>query len=93
MGCGGKLPGGICGYWGSCGAAISTGIFMSIITNSTPLSTTAFAKSNMMISGLLGVCQIMVVLDAVKRDSYLSILVAIESLYEKFNIGTKQDNL
>ena len=33
-----QVPGGICGFWGSCGAAVSTGIFLSIITGSTPLS-------------------------------------------------------
>ena len=31
-----QVPGGICGLWGSCGAAISTGICISILTGSNP---------------------------------------------------------
>ena len=32
------VPGGACGFWGACGAGITTGMFISIISNSTPLS-------------------------------------------------------
>lgn len=35
---GSTVPGGACGFWGCCGAAVSAGIFMSIITETTPLS-------------------------------------------------------
>ena len=33
------VPGGACGFWGACGAGISAGMFVSIISGSTPLST------------------------------------------------------
>ena len=33
-----QLPGGVCGLWGNCGAAVSCGMAYSIITGSTPLS-------------------------------------------------------
>ena len=33
-----KVPGGACGFWGSCGAAISTGMCMSILSGATPLT-------------------------------------------------------
>ena len=33
-----NVPGGACGYWGACGAAVSTGIYMSIVTGSGPLN-------------------------------------------------------
>lgn len=33
-----KILGSFCGFYGDCGAAVGTGIFMSLITNSTPLS-------------------------------------------------------
>ena len=39
---GSKVPGGACGFWGACGAAISTGMFISIITGSTPLKNEAW---------------------------------------------------
>ena len=31
-----QVPGGACGFWGACGAGISAGIYMSIITGATP---------------------------------------------------------
>ncbi|MBE6645226.1 MAG: SAM-dependent methyltransferase, partial [Ruminococcaceae bacterium] len=33
-----KVPGGACGFWGACGAGVSAGIFVSIVTGSTPLA-------------------------------------------------------
>ena len=33
---GGKVPGGICGFWGACGAAIGAGIFASLVLGSSP---------------------------------------------------------
>ncbi|OHD13131.1 MAG: hypothetical protein A2Y34_01075 [Spirochaetes bacterium GWC1_27_15] len=33
----GNLPGGICGYWGSCGGGVSSGIAASIFSDCTPL--------------------------------------------------------
>ena len=35
---GSEYPGGACGLWGCCGAAVSTGMFMSIFTKATPLT-------------------------------------------------------
>ena len=39
------VPGGACGFWGACGAGISAGMFVSIISGSTPLSDEAFGDS------------------------------------------------
>ena len=36
-----SVPGGACGFWGACGAGISTGMFVSIISSSTPLTAEA----------------------------------------------------
>ena len=33
-----EVPGGACGFWGACGAGISTGMYLSIVTKSTPLA-------------------------------------------------------
>ena len=43
-----NLPGGICGFNGNCGAAVGTGIFMSIITEATPLTKESWGLANMM---------------------------------------------
>lgn len=43
-----SVPGGACGFWGACGAGISTGMFVSIISQSTPLTNEPFALSHKM---------------------------------------------
>lgn len=48
-----QVPGGACGYWGACGAGISTGIYVSIALRSTPLSKEAWGLSNQMTSRAL----------------------------------------
>lgn len=35
---GSKVPGGVCGFWGTCGAATGVGIGMSVLLNATPLT-------------------------------------------------------
>ncbi len=43
---GGNYPGGSCGFWGCCGAAVSVGMFLSIITGTTPLSGKSWGQAN-----------------------------------------------
>ena len=43
-----KVPGGVCGFWGACGAGVSTGMFVSIISKSTPLANEPWGLSNRM---------------------------------------------
>lgn len=35
---GSKIPGGVCGFWGGCGAALGTGIAFAVLMESTPLT-------------------------------------------------------
>jgi hypothetical protein len=42
------VPGGFCGSHGNCGAAVGSGIFLSLITRSTPLKEEEWKLSNMM---------------------------------------------
>ena len=49
-----SVPGGACGFWGACGAGISTGMFVSIISGSTPLTDEPFALSHKMTAAALG---------------------------------------
>lgn len=51
-----SVPGGTCGFWGMCGAALSAGIFMSIITKTTPLSEESWGHCMMLTSRIL--CEI-----------------------------------
>ena len=43
-----EVPGGACGFWGACGAGISTGMYLSIVTKSTPLETKNWGLCNQM---------------------------------------------
>lgn len=49
-----SVPGGACGFRGACGAGISSGMFISIISKSTPLANEPFALSHKMIAKSLG---------------------------------------
>ncbi len=41
-----NVPGGACGFYGSCGACVGVGIFWSVITDSSPLSGQSWAYGN-----------------------------------------------
>lgn len=42
-----QVPGGACGNWGACGAALSAGMFVSIVTGNSPFATEAWHLSNL----------------------------------------------
>lgn len=88
-----QVPGGACGFWGACGAGISTGMYVSIALKATPLTREAWGLSNQMTARAL---------DAIgrnggprccKRDSYLAIKEAIEFTKEKFRIVMEQEKI
>ena len=81
-----SVPGGACGFWGACGAGISTGMFVSIISGSTPLANEPFGLSNQMTSKSLGAIGEVGGPRCCKRDSFLSILTAVEFVKEHFGI-------
>lgn len=81
-----EVPGGVCGFWGACGAGISSGIYMSIITKSTPLATEAWGLSNLMTSASLAKIGSVGGPRCCKRDSYLAILAAVEFTKEKLGV-------
>ena len=77
-----QVPGGACGYMGACGAAISTGIFMSVVTRNTPLSTDTWRLCNLMTSKALEQVAENGGPRCCKRDSYLSVLTAVDFVRE-----------
>lgn len=81
-----SVPGGACGFWGACGAGISTGMFVSIISGSTPLAKEAFGLSHRMTAKALEQIGRIGGPRCCKRDSYLSILAAIDFVEENFKI-------
>ena len=81
-----QVPGGACGYMGACGAAISTGIFMSVITRNTPLSTETWQLCNLMTARALEQVALNGGPRCCKRDSYLSILTAVDFVKEHLGV-------
>ncbi len=81
-----KVPGGACGFWGACGAGISAGMFVSIITGATPLANEAWGLSNKMTSKALGAIGEIGGPRCCKRDSYLAILSAAEFVKQNFGV-------
>jgi hypothetical protein len=82
---GAKIPGGWCGFYGACGAAVGTGIAVSVLTEATPLTgetrslaneATIFALKSM-IDGGPRCC---------KRASRKAIEAAIEFLETRMDI-------
>ena len=81
-----SVPGGACGFWGACGAGISTGMFLSIVTGSTPLGEDNFGLSHKMTARALGAIGEIGGPRCCKRDSYLSILQAVDFVGENLGI-------
>ena len=83
---GGQVPGGTCGFWGCCGAAVSCGIFFSLIRSATPLSKEERGAANQATAKALTRIAKYGGPRCCKRDSFLSILSAAETLWEQTGI-------
>ena len=81
-----QVPGGICGFWGSCGAAVSTGIFVSIVTGSTPLGKEEWGLSNLMTSRALHAIGTIGGPRCCKRNSYIAITEAVAFAREHLGV-------
>jgi hypothetical protein len=51
---GSKVPGGVCGFWGSCGAAVGVGIAFSVLLEATPLTPAARQQAQQITAQVLG---------------------------------------
>lgn len=81
-----QVPGGACGFWGACGAGISTGMFISIISGTTPLKEDSWGLGNLMTSSALERIGAVGGPRYCKRDSYLAVLAAVDFVSEHFGI-------
>lgn len=84
-----ECPGGSCGFWGCCGAAVSTGMFMSIILKATPLTTHSWALSNEMTARSLHAISSLGGPRCCKRNSFTAIKTASAFVQEKLEIKMK----
>ncbi|MBQ1271830.1 MAG: SAM-dependent methyltransferase [Clostridia bacterium] len=83
---GSKVPGGVCGMWGSCGAAVSSGIFVSIVTGATPLTNESWGLANGMTARILTKEAEIGGPRCCKRNSYISLMTAVEYVNEKMGV-------
>lgn len=88
-----QVPGGACGFWGACGAGISSGMFVSIITGSTPLAKEAFGLSHKMTAKSLERIGAVGGPRCCKRDSYLSIQEAVIFVKEQLGIEMETEKI
>ena len=79
--------GGFCGYQGACGAAVGTGIFVSIATGATPLAAKERGLSMRITSEALGVLSALDAPRCCKRDVFLSLLTAARFAKKHLGIG------
>ena len=90
---GGEVPGGACGFWGACGAGVSTGMYMAIITKSTPLAGEAWGLSNQMTGRALTAIGRNGGPRCCKRDSYLAIREAVHFTAENLGVQMELDDI
>jgi hypothetical protein len=80
------VTGGFCGFQGACGAAIGTGIFISVISKCTPLSRAEWGLSNRMTAESLGKIAENEGPRCCKRDSFFALFSAVEFLEREFGV-------
>ena len=83
---GGAVPGGICGMWGSCGAGVGVGIFVSVLTGATPLSGEEWSLANLATSRSLAVIAAHGGPRCCKRNTYLALAEAAMFTSEHFGV-------
>ncbi len=86
-----KILGGFCGTHGVCGAAIGTGIFISIITGANPLSKKEWKLSNQITSKSLKKIAYHGGPRCCKRNTLLAIIGAVDFIKEKLDVEIRVD--
>ncbi len=84
---GGKVPGGICGFWGVCGAAAGAGIYASIVTGSSPLNGKVWSIPQMLTARCLDAIAKAGGPRCCKRTSFIAIETAVQFTREHFYIN------
>ncbi|MCX6230521.1 MAG: DUF5714 domain-containing protein [Bacteroidetes bacterium] len=87
------IPGGFCGSHGNCGAAVGSGILMSLITEATPLSKNEWQLSNMATAKSLYSIAMHGGPRCCKRDIYLSIIETTQFVNENFKTAIPVDTV
>lgn len=81
-----NVLGGFCGFYGACGAGIGTGIFISLITDSTPLSEESWGMANQMTAESLRCIGALGGPRCCKRDTFMALKTAQKFVKQKMQI-------
>ena len=83
---GSRYPGGSCGLWGCCGAAVSVGMFISIFTKATPLTGKSWGCANQATARALAAIGALGGPRCCKRNSFTAVKEAAAFVKETFGI-------
>lgn len=75
-----NVPGGTCGFWGCCGAAVSAGQALSILNGSTPMTREPWAQCQRLTSDILGRLADMGGPRCCKRTGFTAAVTAVEHI-------------
>lgn len=81
-----KVPGGVCGFWGCCGAATSVGMFYSIVSGATPLTTDTWGASNLITASALAAIGRVGGPRCCKRNAFLAIGEAVDFVAARLGV-------
>lgn len=81
-----NILGGFCGFYGACGAAVGTGISISLILDASPLSKDEWRLSNLMTSKSLEKISIYGGPRCCKRDTFTALETAIDFIKDNMNV-------
>ncbi len=82
----GMIRGGACGFMGDCGAAVGTGIFISLVTGATPLSHREWQQANLAVARSLETIALHGGPRCCKRNTFLAIQGAVAFVKEHLGV-------
>ncbi len=88
-----KVPGGACGFWGACGAGISAGMCVSILSRATPMSGENYGLANRMTARALAAIGAVGGPRCCKRNAWLTLREATAFLREELGIPLEQTDI
>jgi hypothetical protein len=88
-----QILGGFCGFYGSCGAAIGTGIFLSVVLETTPVSENEWRLCNLITATSLHEIANHGGPRCCKRDTFLALEMAIPFIKENLNIELPSEKI
>jgi hypothetical protein len=92
IGRGSKVPGGACGFWGSCGAAIGAGIAAALILDATPLTPHPRQKAQAFSADVLSGIAKIVGGRCCQRETWLALSRTAALSVEYFDIALLAEN-